>query len=256
MISAGSSPAPILDGDSGQPGQVAILPPKASRKRGASAVDVRIYKAVFAAVMSRRLPPGTRLAEAELSYLYQVSRTTVRKALQRLAHDYIVELRPNRGAVVASPTPAEAREIFEARRLIERAVIPLVIKNATLESLQRLHKSISIEHNAVVSGDRAEWIRLGGEFHILLAELAGNSVLLRFASELVSRCSLIIALYESPGAPMCEDDDHQRLVQHIELNQPEAAITLMESHLREIEERLQLDATDKSINLADVLSGY
>ncbi len=225
-------------------------------KRGKQAVDLRIHHAVFSAVMSRRLPPGTRLGEAELSDLYQVSRTTVRKALQRLSHDHIVELRPNRGAVVASPSPAEAREVFQARRVIERAIIPLVIANATRPALRRLNESLKTEHNALVKGDRADWIRLGGEFHILLAELAGNAVLLRFATELVSRCSLIIALYESPGAPMCEDDDHQPLVSLIEQRQTEAATALMENHLREIEARLMLDSPEKTVNLADVLSGY
>jgi DNA-binding GntR family transcriptional regulator len=67
-------------------------------RRGVAAVDLRIYQAVLNAVMSHRLPPGTRLGEADFCDLYQVSRTTVRKALQRLAHDHIIELRPNRGA--------------------------------------------------------------------------------------------------------------------------------------------------------------
>src|SRR5215217_1189689 len=80
-------------------------PAPGTRKRGATAVDLRIYSAVVNAVMSHRLPPGTRLGEAEFCELYDVSRTTVRKALQRLAHEHIVVLRPNRGAVVASPSP-------------------------------------------------------------------------------------------------------------------------------------------------------
>ena len=90
------------------------------QKRGLTAVDERIYRAVVNAVMSHRLPPGTRLGEAEFCELYDVSRTTVRKALQRLAHDHIIELRPNRGAIVASPSPKEARDVFAARRALER----------------------------------------------------------------------------------------------------------------------------------------
>jgi DNA-binding GntR family transcriptional regulator len=69
---------------------------------GTGAVDERIYRAVVSAVMSHRLPPGTRLGEQDFCELYKVSRTTVRKALQRLAHDHIIELRPNRGAAAAS----------------------------------------------------------------------------------------------------------------------------------------------------------
>src|SRR5471030_3333334 len=75
--------------------------PPSGLKRGTTAVDLRIYRAVVQAVMSHRLPPGTHLGEADFCELYQVSRTTVRKALQRLAHDHIIELRPNRGAAIA-----------------------------------------------------------------------------------------------------------------------------------------------------------
>jgi len=222
-------------------------------KRGTAGVDERIYGDVFNAVMGHRLPPGTRLGESEFCDLYQVSRTTVRKALQRLAHDHIVELRPNRGAVVASPTPDQARQIFAARRAIEREIVPMVARNATTASLRRLRGAIDVEQQALRAGDRAGWIRLGGEFHIALAEGAGNAVLLRFITELVSRCSLIIAMYESPGSPMCEDDEHRRLVTLIEKGRIEDARTLMEHHLLQIEARLRLDEPERKVNLAEAL---
>ncbi|NRR33185.1 GntR family transcriptional regulator [Oxalobacteraceae bacterium] len=224
-------------------------------KRGTTAVDLRIYRAVVQAVMSHRLPPGTHLGEADFCELYQVSRTTVRKALQRLAHDHIIELRPNRGAVIASPTPEQARDIFAARRAIEREIVPLVIRNATPASLRQIREALAAEDQARHSGDRAGWIRLGGEFHILLAELAGNQVLLRFMNELVSRCSLIIAMYEAPGAPMCENDEHESLATLIEQGKVGEATHLIEHHLLEIEARLHMGEPGRKINLAEALAG-
>lgn len=224
-------------------------------KRGETAVDLRIYRAVVNAVMSHRLPPGTRLGEADFCELYQVSRTTVRKALQRLAHDHIIELRPNRGAVVASPSPGEARDVFAARRALEREIVPLVVKNATPASLRAIRAAMEAEEQARSKGDRASWIRLGGEFHLLLAELSGNAVLHRFMSELVSRCSLIIALYETPGAPMCGNDEHGDLIALIEAGQVARAVDLIEHHLLEIEARLDLGESDRKVNLAQALAG-
>ncbi|TYQ05360.1 UNVERIFIED_ORG: DNA-binding GntR family transcriptional regulator [Zoogloea ramigera] len=227
----------------------------AAVKRGTTAIDMRIYKAVVTAVMSHRLPPGTHLGEADFCELYQVSRTTVRKALQRLAHDHIIELRPNRGAVIASPTPQQAREIFAARRALEREIVPLVIRHATPDSLKQIRAALAAEDAARRSGDRAAWIRLGGEFHLLLAQLAGNHVLLRFMGELVSRCSLIIALYETPGSAMCENDEHQDLATLIEQGKVKEAIHLIEHHLLAIEARLHLAGQDRKVNLAQALSG-
>jgi DNA-binding GntR family transcriptional regulator len=225
-------------------------------KRGETAVDLRIYRAVVNAVMSHRLPPGTRLGEADFCELYQVSRTTVRKALQRLAHDHIIELRPNRGALVASPSPQEARDIFAARRALEREIVPLVARNAMPASLRAIRAAMLAEEQARRSGDRAGWIRLGGEFHVLLAELSGNAVLHRFMSELVSRCSLIIALYETPGAPMCGNDEHGDLVALIEAGEVAQAVALIEHHLLEIEARLRLGEADRKVSLAQALAGF
>jgi DNA-binding GntR family transcriptional regulator len=229
--------------------------PAASTKRGITAVDLRIYRAVVNAVMSHRLPPGTRLGEADFCELYQVSRTTVRKALQRLAHDRIIELRPNRGAVIASPSPQEARDIFAARRALEREIVPLVVQNASPASLRAIRAALEAEEAARHGGDRASWIRLGGEFHLLLAELSGNAVLHRFMGELVSRCSLIIALYETPGAPMCGNDEHGDLLALIEQGKVAQAVDLIEHHLLEIESRLHLGEADRKVNLAQALAG-
>ena len=113
-------------------------PAPARRRDSVGAADARIYDSIFQAVMMQRLKPGMKLPEPQLCELFGVSRTLVRKALQRLAGDHIVELRPNRGAVVASPTPEETREIFVARRAIEAAIMPLAIANNTPARIELL----------------------------------------------------------------------------------------------------------------------
>ena len=62
----------------------------------------RICEAVYESVMSQRLTPGTKLPEAALCEIFGVSRSVARKALQRLAHEHVVDLHHNRGAVVLS----------------------------------------------------------------------------------------------------------------------------------------------------------
>jgi DNA-binding GntR family transcriptional regulator len=222
-------------------------------KRGLSDVDKKIYDSVFNAVMNQRLPPGTKLTEAHFCELFNVSRTIVRKALQRLAYDHIVVIKPNHGATVASPTPQETREIFTARRGVEAAIMPLAIARASKAQIGVLRKLAKDEHAAFESGDRANWISLGGAFHIALAELAGNSVLKRFLNELVSRCSLIIALYELPGNVACSHDEHDRLIDVIASRNVEQAVKMMEQHLLAIEGKLNLNDEKEKINLAEIL---
>lgn len=70
-----------------------------------------------------RTTPGTRyqVSEEALGEIFGVSHR-IRRALSRLAHEGVVLLRPNRGAVVANPSVEEARQVFLARRLVERAI--------------------------------------------------------------------------------------------------------------------------------------
>ncbi|MCF5602574.1 GntR family transcriptional regulator, partial [Pseudomonas syringae] len=69
--------------------------------------DDVVYEHIFDAILEQRLAPGTRLSEEALGEIFGVSRTIIRRALSRLGHEGVVLLRPNRGAVVASPSVEE-----------------------------------------------------------------------------------------------------------------------------------------------------
>lgn len=95
--------------------------------------DEAMYRGLHAAIYELRLPPGTRLPEDVLSNTYGVSRTLVRKVLQRMAMEGLVEIRRNRGAQVAEPSADEAREVFATRRMLEcgaLAELPLPVPAA------------------------------------------------------------------------------------------------------------------------------
>src|SRR5437870_948791 len=67
-----------------------------------------IAKHITAAIIDRRIPPGTKLGEVSLGEVFGVSRTKVRQALYQLAKDKLVNLYPGRGAFVAEPSVKEA----------------------------------------------------------------------------------------------------------------------------------------------------
>ena len=58
-----------------------------------------------------------------------------------------------------------------------------------------------------------EMVRLSGEFHLLMAEIAGNTILLRFLRELITREALVILVYERPGKPSCSHHEHRLILQ-------------------------------------------
>src|SRR3954452_17589542 len=98
---------------------------KRSAAPAASAADV--HERIWSAIMDHSLPPQTRLVEQRLCEIFGLGRTRLRQVLQRLAHERVVTLMPNRGAMVAKPSVREAREVFAARRVIEAGVVQIFL---------------------------------------------------------------------------------------------------------------------------------
>jgi len=216
-----------------------------------------VYTGVRSAILAHNLTPGTKLPEDELGVIYSVSRTVVRAALQALAHDRLVNLEPNRGAFVAKPTRQEAREIFEARALIEPRVAALAAEVATPESAAILRRHIHEEHEAVHQGHDGEAVVLSARFHVAIAEIAGHAIFTDFVRDLCSRSSLIISLYWHRRDTICESHAHLALVEAIENNHSKDAAELMTSHLVDLLSGLDLsDRQNSTKTLADVLKSH
>src|SRR5690606_26732919 len=131
--------------------------PRASsllRQNGSSNEAERVYDEVFDAVMDRRLLPGAKLTEAALCKVFSCSRATVRGALAQLAHDKIVMLRPNRGAIVWQPSAKETEDVFELRRAAESLVLDkLIVVPNRRNLLAPLHDMVAQERAAFEAGD-------------------------------------------------------------------------------------------------------
>jgi DNA-binding GntR family transcriptional regulator len=221
------------------------------RTRKASG-DAAVYAELYDAILEQRLAPGTKLPEDGLGEIFGVSRTVVRKALFRLAHEELIRFRPNRGAIVASPTVEEAAHVFEARRVVEGAVVRKVVGVMTADDLRSLKELVREERATYERGDRTGWIRLSGEFHLRLAEIAGNHVLAEYLKALVSRTSLIISLYERPGNSACSFDEHAGFLIALEANDLKRALTLMDRHLEACEAKLNMEEQTLSRDLAAI----
>ena len=211
-----------------------------------------IYERIYCAVLEHRLPPGTKLGEDRLAKIFDVSRARVREVLARLAHEQIVDLYPQRGAFVAQPSPQQAMDVFEARRLIEPAVLQRLITGLTPDKVARLRQHLELELDARRRDDQRAVVRLSGEFHVLLAELAGNTALSRSMRELATLTCLIIYLYDAPTSTSCRADEHAELTDAIARRDIARAQKLMVAHLNHIEKSLTLDSAAAEVDLEAV----
>ncbi|MCP8939091.1 GntR family transcriptional regulator [Alsobacter sp. SYSU M60028] len=207
-------------------------------EKSGSRIDA-IYQALFKAILAQELLPGTKLSEVAIGELFSVSRTIVRAALNRLHTESLVEFRQNRGAFVASTTPDEARQVFEARNAIEREIFRKLATVITDKQIAQLEQHLEEEHN-VDSHDHARAIFLSGEFHLLAAHMSGNEVLAGFLKSLISRTSLILAQHSTHVESDCSVDEHADVLRALRARDPDAAGQAIVDHLRQVFERANI----------------
>ncbi|PRY74975.1 DNA-binding GntR family transcriptional regulator [Yoonia maritima] len=199
-----------------------------------------VAEAIELAIHEHRLIPGMKLGEDELSEVYGVSRTIIRAALQSLSHNRLIELKRNRGAFVAQPSVAEAIEVFEARSLLEPRTARSAAERMTEQDILSLQNHIDAEHTAIDNGESGRALYLSGLFHIEIARIADQKTIAAFITQLISRSSLIIALYWERRAALCESHAHHALIEAFRNQDGDQAEELMKSHLIDLLTSLDL----------------
>lgn len=214
-----------------------------------------IYASLRRAIIEQALKPGVKLPEDQIGEAYGVSRTGVRNALVRLAAEGLVEMRPNRGAAVATPTIEEAQDAFDIRQFLEREVVSRLCQRMSKDAIDALEAHICEEERALRSSPPRA-IRLAGEFHILLAELTGSRMLSDYVNRSVSRCSLILAAFARPHSAECGLDEHRRIVEALRDQDADAATRIMEAHIGSVRDRAFPEEGSAEPDIQAILSRY
>lgn len=211
----------------------------------------RIVEAMQEAVANGLLPAGTRLREGELAKLFMTSRAVVREALKALAERGLVVIVPNRGAAISNPSPDEARQCYAARALLEGAMVAELAQIVTAADIRRLRDHVASQRETLAAGQRREHLKLMGDFHRLLAEIYGNAELNFALDRMITRTSLMTALFP-PESQGCAINDHLELIDALTRGDVEAARRIASEHLHSNHARLRPPATRASVDLRTV----
>jgi DNA-binding GntR family transcriptional regulator len=219
------------------------------RPRGRTSAET-VFARIVDAIRAHRLTPGTRLVEERLGAHFGVSRTIVRQGLAKLAQAGLVELSPNRGARIAWPDAARTVEVFDARALIEVELVARAARTADRAAIARLRAHLRREDAARARADRLELVRLTGEFHAIVADIAGNSILARTLVEYETVTCLAILAHARSGDSACPPDEHAEIVAAIEARDARRAAALMRAHLAHVLEGLDLTRAPDALETA------
>lgn len=207
----------------------------------ASISTQQIVEKVWLSIAERRLRPGVQLKEGQLAGIFDVSRARIRQALAALEREGLVTIIPNRGAFVCQPSVDEARDVFAVRRAVEACVVERIgASGVSTADLERLRHHVALERVANARDATTDIIKLSGGFHLLLAEISGSDFLFGMMRDLISRTSLITAVYRQTARFNCGPDEHDEIVEHIASGDFRKAAGLMDHHLEHVESELDL----------------
>lgn len=133
-----------------------------------------VVEALREAILTGVLEDGIEISQASLAEQFGTSRIPVREAINQLASDGLVEMKPYHRAIVTSLSRPELEELFEIRIALERVAVRNAVRRMTesdLEQLWALHR----EMEAVQEHDR--WLELNAELHMRLCALADMKTL-------------------------------------------------------------------------------
>ena len=197
-----------------------------------------LYPRLFDAILEQRIDPDSRFTEDSLKEMFSASRADVRRVLTQLSLEQVIVLRANHRPRVAAPDREQTRQTLHARRLTESTLVRLACQCPKADGLKRLRGLIERERQAVEQDRRGAAIRLSGEFHLHLAQMAGNAPLAHFLGSLVPLTSLAIARSEGQTHSCCAWKEHLALVEAVDHRDVSKAAMLMNQHLDNLEQTL------------------
>lgn len=193
----------------------------------------KAYHYIKKQILKGSLLPGDVLSEKQLTSELGISRTPVREAIQRLAEEQLLVVMPSRGTIVSHISVDEIRQLYEARKLNEPFVIRQAVRRADRQQLLMYRKIFEEQTEAELA--EHDWDM---EFHLYLAECAGNRFLKKLIADLMTQSVRIRALSNQKR----EDRQAQARTEHLAMidavlnGNEEAAEQALLQHLQRSEE--------------------
>jgi DNA-binding GntR family transcriptional regulator len=193
------------------------------------------YQGLLAAIAEGRLRPGERIRETDLAEELGISRTPIREALQRLAHDGLVQLDARNGARIAELSLGAIQELYDLREILEGSAARFAAQNARPSDLQRLDVIVGQEGKHL--GDPAALARLNKLYHSSICEAANN----RYLTSAIATFSTTLLLLgpTTLAAQHRADESHREhwlVVEAIVNRDADGAEALMRGHIRRARE--------------------
>lgn len=205
-----------------------------------STLQVEVANRLRDEIVEGRWRPGERLPERLLCERYGISRSPLREAYQLLIAEGLLEVWPNRGAIVTAPTPSGVMQHFELLRALEMLGVRLACRDAGPVAMERIVATDRAMARALEADDPHEFLRLNNLTHRLIVEAGGNAPLAQ-AHLLTSRQIIRVQNLNERMAHVAREGmhEHEEIVAALVARDEERAVSLFTEHLDTVEDNLR-----------------
>ncbi|BCB83085.1 GntR family transcriptional regulator [Phytohabitans suffuscus] len=217
-----------------------------TRKTGAALVD-DLADRIRNRIMTGEIPIGAQLRQAELASDFGVSRTPVREALRQLQTSGLIEVLPNRGAVVSVPAPWDVREAYEVRAELEALAAARAVRRITRDQIEQLRVAnremydYSLARSTGTAPDQPDHRRGNDLFHTLIASISGNARLGKAINDINETFPRNVSAQLIVNDSRHRDEnfqEHERILQALADGDAERAAAEMRQHVVDAGEQL------------------
>jgi DNA-binding GntR family transcriptional regulator len=195
----------------------------------------RLTRQLSEAITTGELIPGERLTEHELLARFGTTRGPLREALRRLEERQLLARLPYCGVRVIELTDDAVNDFYEVREALEGLVCRKVAERITDAEIAELRNGLKLDRQGIASiksgADLRPWAI--GDFHIRLAQIAGNRELIKILSAEIWRLLRVNYRRQAVATDRMErgNQAHERIVDALEQRDGELADLLMRRHI-------------------------
>lgn len=195
----------------------------------------RVYQLLRLSIEQRDLDAGTRLVDSEIAARYNVSRTPVREAINRLSAEGLVTIIPRRGAFVVGLSPKDIADLYSVREVLEVLAVQSAVPLLTDADIDYLDSLIQQSRSAVKKKDYSRYFEIDRQFHDFIVEKSDNGRLIELYSLIDSSIQVSRWLH-------CDNDErmegsikeHQLIVAELKQRNVEQAAVLLSQHIKRV----------------------
>lgn len=191
------------------------------------------YQKLKESILSGQFPPGSFLAERQLTGLLGMSKTPIRAALEHLESEGLVSVSPQQGIVVRDISPREIYDVFDIRYALEPHVARALGARHCGEDIAKLREHLAVQEVVYSQNKVLDATRLDREFHMMLCELHGNREIIKVMDQVWDKLfrEVVRILGQKQGRMQASITEHRAIVEAISSGNGDAAQAKMLDHI-------------------------